>query len=280
MPGADSIRVDSVNPKQRRCQLAFASLSRPSRRAWSVRWSAVTDSDFVRRTRDSYDAIAVDYTEWVGDELALKPVDRGILDMFAELVLAADANAKAEAESSGSGSGSESSGTVADIGCGPGRVSAYLAGRGLSMSGIDLSPKMVEIANSMYPELSFRAGSMLALDIPDSTLAGIIAWYSIIHVPTDQLPVVFAEFRRVLAPGGYLQLAFQVGDEMSHRSDALGHNISLDFHRRQPARIVELLTAAGFRMYVTTVREPEETKVYAEPTQQAFLLARAPENQD
>jgi SAM-dependent methyltransferase len=81
------------------------------------------------------------------------------------------------------------------------------------MSGIDLSPSMVEVARRAYPGVPFDEGSMSDLDWADGALGGIVAWYSIIHIPPDELPPLFAEFRRVLAPGGYVLLAFQVGDE-------------------------------------------------------------------
>jgi ubiquinone/menaquinone biosynthesis C-methylase UbiE len=91
---------------------------------------------------------------------------------------------------------------------------------------------MVTVARQAHPSLRFDVGSMLALHLPDGALGGIVAWYSTIHVPQERLPAVFAEFHRVLAPGGHLLLAFQVGDEVSHRTEAAGHAISLDFHRR------------------------------------------------
>ena len=178
----------------------------------------MTEPDFLHLTRASYDALAGDYAEWIRDELAAKPLDRALLGGFAELVQAAGA------------------GPVADIGCGPGRVTAHLSSLGLSVFGIDLSPQMVAVARQAHPGLRFDVGSMLGLDLPDGALGGILAWYSIIHIPHEQLPGVFAEFHRVLAPGGYVQLAFQVGDELSHRTEAKGHEICLDFHRRQPGR--------------------------------------------
>ena len=80
---------------------------------------------------------------------------------------------------------------------------------GSTAFGIDLSPQMVAQARQAYPDLRFEVGSMLALDLPDRCLGGIVAWYSMIHIPDEQLPQAFGEFFRVLAPGGYLMLAFQ-----------------------------------------------------------------------
>ncbi|MGH3762219.1 class I SAM-dependent methyltransferase [Actinophytocola sp.] len=214
----------------------------------------MTEPDFLRRTRASYDATADDYAGWIRTELAAKPLDRAVLAGFAELV----------------------TGPVADIGCGAGRMTAHLDGLGVPVFGIDLSPRVVEVARRAYPGLRFEVGSMLALDLEDASLGGVLAWYSIIHVPDPELPAVFAEFQRVLAPGGYLQLAFQVGDAPLHLTNAGGHEVSLDFHRRQPDRVAGLLGAAGFVERARMVRAPDEDSAFPERTPQAFLLARKP----
>ncbi|GAB3490330.1 class I SAM-dependent methyltransferase [Amycolatopsis cihanbeyliensis] len=220
----------------------------------------MTESGFLHRTRASYDALAEDYAEWIRTELAAKPLDRAVLSGFAELVREADA------------------GPVADIGCGPGRLTAHLDGLGVPVFGIDLSPRMIAVARRLYPALRFAEGSMIALDLEDGSLGGLLAWYSIIHVPRERLPEVLAEFHRVLAPGGYLQLGFQVGDEPLHRSEAAGHEISLDFHRCRPDQITELLNQAGLVPYARMVREPDADGNFPETTPQAFLLARKPQS--
>ena len=125
----------------------------------------MTEPDFVRDTRASYDAVAEAYAERFGDELNARPLDRALLAGFAELVRAAGA------------------GPVADVGCGTGRVTAHLSSLGLQAFGIDLSPGMIATARRSHPGLRFEVGSMLALDLPDGALGGLLAWYSTIHVP-------------------------------------------------------------------------------------------------
>ena len=138
-------------------------------------------------------------------------------------------------------------GPVADIGCGPGRLTAHLHSLGLTAFGLDLSPEMVAVARRAHPGLRFDEGSMTALDLSDGALRGIVAWYSIIHIPPEELPAAFAEFHRVLAHGGRLLVAFQVGDELLHLTEALGHAVSLDFYRWSPDRVSELLEQAAGR---------------------------------
>ena len=101
----------------------------------------MTEPDFLRDTRASYDTVATGYAERFGDELDAKPLDRAMLAGFAELVRAAGA------------------GLVADVGCGTGRVTAHLDRLGLPVFGIDLSPGMIEVARRTYPGLRFEVGA-------------------------------------------------------------------------------------------------------------------------
>ncbi|MFF7966401.1 class I SAM-dependent DNA methyltransferase [Streptomyces sp. NPDC007903] len=211
----------------------------------------MTDSpDFLTATRTFYDAIAEDYSDHFRDAHLAQPFDRALLRVFAELV----------------GPGA----AVADLGCGPGRVTGFLAGEGLDVFGLDLSPAMLAVARRENPGLRFEQGSMLELDLPDGKLAGVVSWYSSIHTPTERLPALFAEFRRVLAPGGHLLLAFQAGEEPRRHDQPWGHPVSLDFLRRDPEHLAALLTEAGFALNSRTVREPGPT----EPVPQAYLLAQ------
>lgn len=213
------------------------------------------EPEYVGRTRESYDGFAEEFAGWIRGELAGRPIERGLLDAFAEIA---------------------AGGLVADLGCGAGRVTGYLRERGVDAFGVDLSARLVGIARREYPGVRFDVGSMLALEVADGALDGLVAWYSIIHVPDEDLPRVFAEFRRVLAPGAPALLAFQVGDRVEHRTSAGGHAVSLDFHHRTPDQVSALLERAGLQESARLVRAPDTGGEFPEDTPQAFLLARRP----
>ncbi|EST30587.1 hypothetical protein M878_17885 [Streptomyces roseochromogenus subsp. oscitans DS 12.976] len=168
-------------------------------------------------------------------------------------------------------------GTVADLGCGPGAVTAHLGSLGLDVFGIDLSASMLAVARRENPQLRFEQGSMLDLDLADESLAGVVSWYSSIHTPEDELPSLFSEFHRVLTPGGHLLLAFQVGEEPRRLDRPWGRPVTLDFLRRRPEQMAELLTAAGFALGSRTIREPDgRLPASVSQVPQAFLFAQKP----
>ncbi|GLZ43438.1 methyltransferase [Actinokineospora sp. NBRC 105648] len=167
------------------------------------------------------------------------PLDNALITAFAELVRASGG------------------GPVAEIGCGTGRVTGHLARAGLDVTGIDLSPGMLAIARRDHPTIQFTEGSMLDLDLPDGTLAGVVAWYSIIHMPLDQLPTAFAEFHRVLAPGGHLLLAFHIGDRTKYAISAYGHeNVPLEVHHLPIELVCAVAADAGFTIDTQAIRDP------------------------
>lgn len=211
----------------------------------------MTDEAFLTDTRNTYDTVAESYAERVPRMDGEHPVHRGTLDAFATLV--------------------RDSGPVADVGCGTGRITGYLHELGLDVFGIDLSPGMLAVARREHPDVRFREGSMLDLDLETGSLGGLLAWYSVIHVPEARIPGVFADFHRVLRPGGYLQLGFHVGTETSHKTEGYGHEgISLDVHRRPVDHVCALLTDAGFVLDTRVIRESEDPQ----RAQGAFVLVR------
>ena len=196
---------------------------------------------WLAETRESYDVDASGYAEKVAGLLDRMPHLRASLTLFAELV-------------QGAGGG-----PVADVGCGPGYVTGYLDDAGVDAFGIDLSPEMVAIARRDHPGSRFEVGTMTDLDLADDAVAGIVAFWSVIHVPDDAVPGVFAEFRRVLRPQGLLLVGFHVGDETEHTSEGYtGRPISVDTHNRRPSTMTGWLREAGFTIESEQVLGPDE----------------------
>ncbi|WP_067451921.1 class I SAM-dependent methyltransferase [Actinomadura macra] len=197
-------------------------------------------------TRTAYDAVADLYAELFGDARKSHPLDRGLIAAFAEL--AGD--------------------PVADLGCGPGHLTAHLTALGRTAFGIDLSPAMITLARRAHPALRFDEGSMTALDLPDGSLGGVLAWYSTIHTPPERLPDVLAEIHRVLAPGGRLLLGTFASPDILRPFD---HKVTLAY--RWPLdHLAGLLEQAGLVVDARASREPAETERFG----QGCLLARKP----
>jgi SAM-dependent methyltransferase len=214
----------------------------------------MTDQQFDD-VEGSYDRVAAEYSARIFGELEHKPLDRQLLDRFAERV--------------------QGLGPVCDLGCGPGHVARYLHERGVQVTGLDLSAVMVEQARRRNPGMEFRQGNMLSLDIEDGAWGGIAAFYSIIHVPRREIAVALAEMRRVLRPGGLLLVAFHVGDETVHLDEWWGQRVSLDFRFFRPEEMAGSLRAAGFEVEEIVEREPYPDVEHQ--SRRAYIFARKPE---
>jgi len=201
----------------------------------------------------SYDAAARSYAEHLAGELAHKPLDRHLLNRFAEAV--------------------RDHGLVADLGCGPGHVSRYLAEQGASTIGVDLSPEMIRVASELNPELDFRTGDMLSLPFDDASLAGAVAFYSIVHFDLEELARAFREIRRVLKPKGLALIAFHAGDQVVHVDELFGVRVSLDFRFFVPGDVIRTLADAGLRVIEEVQREPYDGAEYQ--SRRCYLLATA-----
>lgn len=204
--------------------------------------------------RTSYDAVGADYASRIAGELDGKPFDRERLCDFADRLRGA--------------------GTVADLGCGPGHVAAFLADRGLDVVGIDLSPGMIAQARALHPALRFRVGDLTRLDLPDGALAGAVAFYSLIHVPRSELAAALREVRRALTPGGLLLAAVHIGDETLHLDEWWGHPVSVDFTFFTTRELTCALEAAGFAIVDARERDPYAPEVEHQ-SRRAYVLARA-----
>jgi ubiquinone/menaquinone biosynthesis C-methylase UbiE len=209
------------------------------------------------RIAASYDAVAEQYAENIGDELKDKPVDRAWLNLMVELA---------------------GGGPLADVGCGPGHVTAYLAEQGARTVGIDISPGMIAVASSRYQGREFVVGSLLALPAADAAWSAAVCPYSIIHLEPVQRPAAFAELARVIAPGGWLLLSFHIDDdehavgEVERLTEWWGEQVELEFHYLDPDVIAEEVGQQGFVVMAVTRRRPWEGGEH--PSRRCHLLAQ------
>jgi SAM-dependent methyltransferase len=204
------------------------------------------DHDPVRR---SYDTVAEKYAAGFRDELAHKPLDRALLASLAE----------------------QAQGPVADLGCGPGHVAAWLTERGMTAVGIDLSPVMAAVGRREHPEVEFRVGDLLDLPAEEGEFGAAVAFYSVIHLEAAELGRAFGEMHRVLRPGGLALVSFHIGTEVRRLTEFLGHDVEVDFHFFEPPQVIAAVEEAGFAvdMRLERAHYPQEVA-----TRRGYLLAR------
>lgn len=203
-------------------------------------------------TRTAYDTVAADYAELVRLDRAETALDRALIADFAARV--------------------RGRGTVLDAGCGPGRLTRHLTDLGVDAIGVDLSPEMVRIARQRHPDLDITVDGLDALPQPGGSLAGVLAWYSVIHTPPALLPTVLGEMLRVLQPGGWLLIAAQSGDGTRHLDHAYGHDLDLTAYLYTADRLAAEVEELGGTVHVRCTRGPEG----GERRPQAFVLATRP----
>ena len=205
--------------------------------------------------RESYDAVAREYADEIYGELAGKPFDRNLLDRFAERV--------------------RSRGRVCDLGCGPAQIARYLRDREVDAFGVDLSAGMLAQARRLNPDLQFLQTSMLALGLRSGQLAGVAAFYSIIHISRSYVVEALVEVRRVLQPGGVFLFTFHLGSEESHHEELFGRPVSLDIALFSTDEMCGYLEAANLAVEQVLEREPYPPEVEYQSRRGYILAARS-----
>ena len=190
--------------------------------------------DRLCKIRSNYDALAGAYAREISGELNHRPLERKLLQKFAT---ACD-------------------GLICDLGCGPGHVTEYLGRFNVNVIGLDLSPGILKEARARHSEIVFVQGNMLNLPFAAAKLAGVIAFYSIIHFDNDQVARALAEMSRVLKPGGLVLLGVHVGREVVHVNELWGIPVDFDAAFFDLHELTGNLEIHGFRVIETVQREP------------------------
>lgn len=216
-------------------------MTEPGRRAWNPGLPSV------------YDRVAEPYARQFFDELDRKPFDRERLGRFAAQVAGR--------------------GPVCDLGCGPGHVGRYVGQRGVCAVGLDLSAGMLAEARRLSPEMAFVQGDLRALPLAAGSLAGAVAFYSLIHLERAEAPRALGEIFRVLRPGGRALVAVHGGAGEVHADDWFGRGVSVDATLFEPGELAMQMTEAGFRLEDVTARDPYP---FEYPTQRVYLSGSKP----
>jgi SAM-dependent methyltransferase len=206
------------------------------------------------KMRVSYDTIAAEYANRIYPELKNKPLDRQLLDRFADDV--------------------RRSGPVCDIGCGPAHIARYLFDRGVNVFGLDLSAGMLNEAKRLNPNIDFIQGSMLALGLGSDTLGGIAAFYSIIHIGREHVVATLSEMRRVLKRKGSVLLAFHLGEDVIHMTDFHDHPVDFEATLFRIEEMTGYAKAAGLNLQQALERDPYPEVEYQ--SRRGYILATKP----
>jgi SAM-dependent methyltransferase len=201
-----------------------------------------------------YDTVATEYADRFIGEHAKKPLDREILRKFAQAL------GKRQ--------------PVWDFGCGPGQTSTYLNDLGVRVSGLDLSEKLLLQAKALHPAINFRRGNILDLEFGRDSIAGIVAFYAIVHFSKEEVGIAFEEIFRVLQPDGLFLLTWHIGDDTLHVDEFLGKAVNLDFMFFRTDFIVHCLETSGFTEIDVIERDPYPDVEYQ--SRRAYALARKP----
>jgi len=204
--------------------------------------------------RSAYDTVAEAYAATLPDTGFESPLDLAMIDEFSALLRCAPGR------------------YVIDAGCGAGRMSAHLSDAGLEVTGVDLSPAMVQTARRLHPALTFDVGELTDLPADDGAADGILAWYSIIHSSPGALPAIAREFWRALRPGGLALIAFQAGSGRRTITRAYGHDVELRAELHAPDNVALDFTGQGFVVRAQLLRAARPT----EKDPQAVLLLAKP----
>lgn len=184
----------------------------------------------------TYDRVAPHYAAALFDELSKKPFDRQILDDVADRV--------------------RGRGRVCDLGCGPGHVARYLKDREVDVCGVDLSAAMVVCASQRSPDIPFHKGDMRALDFASESLAGIVAFYSMIHLQRHEAPLALREVYRVLQFNAWLLLAFHGGEGEVRTENWFDQGAPIDATQFTADEMTGYLQQAGFQVEWAVERPP------------------------
>jgi ubiquinone/menaquinone biosynthesis C-methylase UbiE len=208
----------------------------------------------LKKVENLYDTVAKEYAEIFSGEHEKKPKDQEILYRFSQEI--------------------GDRGPVWDFGCGPGQTAQYLKNLGVEISGLDLSEKILEQARAIHPEIHFRKGNILELEFENDSIAGVVAFYAIVHFTAEQVGRAICEVFRVLQPGGIFLFTYHIGEETIHLDEFLGKKVDIDFMLFTTDFIFGCLKDSGFEKIEIIERESYPGVEY--DSRRAYVFAIKP----
>jgi SAM-dependent methyltransferase len=136
---------------------------------------------------------------------------------------------------------------------------------------VDLSLAMLRHAHALRPDAVCVQADMRALPLASQSMAAIVAFYSLIHIPPADMAGTLREIRRVLSPSGRFALAVHIGSETVHQVEMLGEAVDIDFFFFEPDGLARDLIEAGFTIREQKERDPNPA-VEAE-TRRLYIVA-------
>ncbi|MEI6003145.1 class I SAM-dependent methyltransferase [Paraburkholderia bengalensis] len=101
-------------------------------------------------------------------------------------------------------------GKTADIGCGNGRDTAWLADHGYRVTGFDASQGLLDQARRLYPRIAFRQATLPSLAEIDEQFDNVVCETVLMHLPSDAITDAIDNLVRILRPSGMLYLSWRV----------------------------------------------------------------------
>ena len=210
----------------------------------------------LNKVESLYDKLAKEYAETFSGEHEKKPKDQEILRRFSR-----DIGHRRP---------------VWDFGCGPGQTAEYLRNLGIEISGLDLSEKILQQARTIHPEIHFQKGNILDLEFENDSIAGVVAFYAIIHFTEEQVGVAFREVFRVLQPGGLFLVTYHIGEGALHVDEFLGQKVDIEVMFFTTDFISSCLKDSGFEKTEIIEREPYPEVEYE--SRRAYVFATKPDS--
>ncbi len=133
-----------------------------------------------------------------------------------------------------------------DAGCGVGQFTQYMLARGFNVVSIDASEEMLAIAKEKVPSGTFEKMDMRNMAVKDASLDGILAAYSLIHIPEGEIHTTLVGFHRVLKSGGLMLVITQRGIHDHWVDEPFAPGMKVFFNFFTPEGIKEDLEGAGF----------------------------------